>query len=69
MSLVYVIQRRTDQWFWLGANQWITVPAFARTFSFIEDARTAAVQDCPLDCDQWTVEPIEMPDAVEGHAG
>lgn len=67
MSTCYVIQRRDDLWFWLGANQWITEARFARIFEYIEDASTAALQDCPLDCDLWTVVPVEIPEPIEGH--
>ncbi len=60
MSLHYAVQRKADHWFWLGQNQWITVPQFARLFEFIEDANTIGQQECRLPVTEWIIVPVEL---------
>ncbi len=59
----YVIVRRSDGWAWCGENQWISDrrSSNATRFDDLDDASTAALIGCSLDCDSWTIEPVEIP--------
>ncbi len=68
--LQYVIQRRLQHDFWCGpapdghADQWISDPAKACTFEFVTGwfgAAETALRHCPISCDGWTIEPVEIP--------